>query len=48
MDQDLRDLAPRLRLWAREHPVRAWICGVLLVVLVVLVVSIITGGSDAY
>ena len=41
--EDLRDLAPRLRLWAQTHTARAWICAILLVVLVVLLVSLITG-----
>jgi hypothetical protein len=39
------DLVPRLPLWAQEHPVRAWICIVLLVFLVIVLVSIATGGT---
>jgi hypothetical protein len=38
-----RDLVPRLRLWAREHPVRAWICVAILVLLALLIVSLSTG-----
>ena len=39
----MRDLVPRLRLWARLHPARAWICGFSLVALVWLLVGIIIG-----
>ena len=37
--EDLRDLVSRLWAWAQLHPVRAWICVLILILLALFVVA---------
>jgi hypothetical protein len=42
----LREFLLRLREWARQHPVRAWICVICFVLLVLLIVGFAVGPTE--